>query len=46
MADRREECSNDITLENLSTNLQCVQYKFTEIVRIFAEKLAKEHPLR
>ena len=34
MADHDEECSNDITLENL------------EVVRIFAEKVAKELPLR
>ena len=34
MADHREECSNDVTLENL------------EVVRIFADKVAKELPLR
>ena len=42
MADHREECSKDKTLENLT----CLNYKFTEVVSIFAEKVAKEHPLR
>ena len=41
MANNHEKCSNDITLKNLN-----VQYKFTEVVRIFAEKVAREHPLR
>ena len=41
MANNHEKCSNDITLENLN-----VHYKFTEVVRIFAEKVAREHPLR
>ena len=42
MTDHREECSNDITLENLTY----LQHKFTEVVRIFAEKVVKEHLLR
>ena len=36
MADHREECSKDITLENLTCLVQ----------PIFADKVAKEHPLR
>ena len=37
MTSNHEEYSNDLTLENLN-----VQYKFTEVVRIFAEKVTKE----
>ena len=40
MADHREGCSKDITLENVT----CL-YKFTEVVPIFADKVAKEHPI-
>ena len=43
MADHREECSNDITLENLTCSVQIYNYRG---LRIFAEKVAKEHALR
>ena len=41
MADHCEEYNIDMTLENLTYSVQ-----FTEVVRIFAEKVAKENPLR
>ena len=44
MADHREEGSNDITLENLTCLVQV--YWGCTVVRIFADKVAKEHPLR
>ena len=37
MKNNHGEYSNDITLENWN-----VQYKFTEVLRIFAEKVTKE----
>ena len=40
MPDLRQECSNDITLKNLTCSVQIYWG-----VRIFAEKVAKEHPL-
>ena len=41
MADYRGECCSDITLKNLICSVQ-----ITEVVRIFAKKVVKEHPLR